>query len=367
MQPALRIARGTAAVGLTRASPGAQARRVLVVKLALDLAPDPGEPQRSHAHPRTDDPPMAAEDLAPRDRALEAFAPGATVPLPHAPDASADSALDRASLPDLAPVVDLTSPDAEVSSPVEMRCDELRREADGHLVLTWRGVASDRALARADRVVVTFETSGRAAPPRARLGELARARLGYVVEEEDLGRGATPEEEARLELERYVLSAEGAEPLLTLEAYARVAAELAEGRAPRTLTLAQSGLDEVEWSIEERAWLTRIADAGQRGDPSLAIEYGEHFTRAQDAAVPATELDASVHEYVAVLVRMSEVTDPGPLLAHWSLSLADWMRLERHWQRRMDADPDLRQEVERMIEDAKRALAADRVEDEGAT
>lgn len=366
MQPAARVAGATVTVGLTASSATASRRRLLVVKLALDLVSDPAD-RTPLARPRAEGWPIVERDLVPRPKALEAFRPGAIVPLPPMPDAASPEGEQLFTLPDVFPVVELLTGLEESRSAVEMRCDELRREADGIVVVTWRGEASERALARADRAAITLERPGPVASTRTRLGDLARARIGYVVEEEDVGREPTAEDTARLELERYALAAEPAEPLLSLEGYAKIAAELAEGRAPRAATLARSELDEIDWSIEERAWLTRIADAGLGGDPELAIAYGEHFTRAQDAAVPIVELDAAIHAYVAVLVRMAGATDPGRLLGEWSLTLTDWMRLERHWQRRMDADAQLRKEVERMIEDAKRAVAAERAQGEEST
>jgi hypothetical protein len=125
-----------------------------------------------------------------------------------------------------------------------------------------------------------------------------------------------------------------------LRRYAYLSALLAEKKAPRDKTLADAGLADDQWNGIEQTWMLRIGVAALQGDVSMAREYGDLYTEAQDAYGPK-EPTRSMEEYAAVMARI-ESGEPAPrVIAANGLSLADWARLHRAWAARIAADGEL--------------------------
>lgn len=232
---------------------------------------------------------------------------------------------------------------------IPMSCDTVWMNGD-ELALVWRGDVGADELEERDRVVVSLEPLGSARSLDVRLGQRARAKLSFAIERAELGRAASSEGGDELALERLALSDEAPKPELSLQRYANVSAELAEGGEPRAAVLERHGLDEVGWALEERASLEGIAQAATQGDASLAVAYADAFVAAQDALGSPDEQEAMVHEYVAVSAELERADDPMPVLQRWSMTLAQWMRLDRHWTRRAEADDRVKEELHRMLE-----------------
>ena len=309
------------AVGLVRAPAGV----VLIVKLTFR-----GEEVVASA--------LSGDEFAAPKPTLEVSVDGEVIDAPR--KISLGAALDLGprgvfALPGVEPNVTLCNSELEDTLSVPMICDTLAIR-QGELALTWRGEVDELALTARDRVLVTLGEA---------LGDLARAQVSFAQTPE------TPEavDAEILALERLALAGKTPQPVIVLESYAAISAELAEQREPRGEVLARHGFDEHGWSLEERAWLERMGRAALDGDASVATTYAEHFVAAQDALGSSEEADAMIHEYVAVSVELERADDPMAVLGRWSLSLAQWMRLDRHWSRRAEADERLKAEIEHML------------------
>jgi hypothetical protein len=125
-----------------------------------------------------------------------------------------------------------------------------------------------------------------------------------------------------------------------LDAYARIAATLAERAAPRASILAQHGLDELRWVDVEKTWLLRVAASALRGDVSLAEDL-DRATLSAQAALGPTEPTRPLDEYAAICARVESGADVALVLADARLSLGDWARLQRAWTARLVLDPAL--------------------------
>src|SRR5262249_5791787 len=135
-----------------------------------------------------------------------------------------------------------------------------------------------------------------------------------------------------------------------LAAYAAISAELAEGRESRTAVLSHHDLDEDSWTIEERAWLEAMGDAAMEGDGTMAATYGELFVAAQDRLADPAEDALGLDDYIALRIAVEGADDPPAVLKERGTTLSAWMRLDRRWMARAEADPRLWEEIERRLE-----------------
>jgi len=185
----------------------------------------------------------------------------------------------------------------------------------------------------------------------------ARVDAAYAIEERDFVADA-PSDLDEDAMAAYAAWDEPVEPTLAVGDYARIAAELAEGKEPRGSTLDRHGLDEDGWALEERAWLDRMASAAMNGDASPTVEYGDRFVAEQDALARPEEAKTTLEDYAALRAAMEKTGDPPALLARRSLTLPEWMRLDRRWTRRAADDPEVAARLDRALA-AARAAAGD--------
>jgi len=127
---------------------------------------------------------------------------------------------------------------------------------------------------------------------------------------------------------------------VTLPAFARISAELAEGDRPTAVVLEAHGLDEARWNESTMYWMKRLGDdALEHGEhATLAHLYSEAFARAQSALRPLPPM--AVEEYAAIVAEIQSTGSPALPLAQRALSSADYIRLSRHFAEKMAADPD---------------------------
>ncbi|HZO14581.1 MAG TPA: hypothetical protein VFB62_15010 [Polyangiaceae bacterium] len=249
-------------------------------------------------------------------------------------------------LPGLVPHAEWTDGDLGSSTALSLSCDALRIDPERRsLVARWCGRIPE---APGDRLLVSLGRVGDT--ERSRPHELARAHLRFASERSPIEIG-----DEELALEQYALQSRAPEPRLTLERFAAISAALAEQHEPRAATLARHGIAEADFALEERAWIERIAQRSLEGDVSLALAFGESFLATQDALQEPHELDAMIHEYVAVRARLERGEDPTDVLESWNLRLSEWMRLDRHWRRRAARDRKLGAELERALAEEARA------------
>jgi hypothetical protein len=260
-------------------------------------------------------------------------------------DGVAASSAELAAYQPLVALVELNDRSLGAPLAVPMRCDTVWTQ--GGVALVWRGDIAIADIGERDRAVVTLEAPRARRTLGERLGDKARAQLSFALTSHDADAGPTDADE--LALERLALADEAPQPSLALEVYAAIAAEIAEQREPLGQVLERRGLDQHAWALEERAWLERMAQAAMEGDAALAAEWGDHFVAAQDALGKREEQDAMIHEYAAVTAELERADDPMVVLGRWGLSLAEWLRLDRHWSRCAASDARVREELERML------------------
>ncbi|MEP7120062.1 MAG: hypothetical protein ABJE95_04090 [Byssovorax sp.] len=118
---------------------------------------------------------------------------------------------------------------------------------------------------------------------------------------------------------------------LTLEEFASVSAEIAEGDAPldRILARHELGLDLASWRELSDRW-SRILAA----DESAADAYAEAFTRAQDGLKPAPQM--TPEEWAELVVEVG--AEGRAALVRRALGPGDHLRLARRWARVLGGD-----------------------------
>ncbi|MFT3764723.1 MAG: DUF2169 domain-containing protein [Minicystis sp.] len=287
-RPALRIPlRGAQIAGPSgeKAARVGAARRPLRPVAEGDFSPDEGP--RYHTETFN----YFAYNTAPPDQLSDWIAPDATVEL---------SGLSvrgpvRFALPGLSPKVLVDALGAQTAV-VDLACDTLWIDVDQEIgVMVWRGhvsVSSPRA-PEVDRILVALDPHDEPLDAYEFRRRAMRSRLSFAAEEDRLSQEPAGDDESdRLTIARYELwSHEAApDPELSLAQYAQISAELASGHETRNETLERYYLDEDTWTVEERAWLERMASAAASGDVGVAVEYGALFSAARkaiDAVAPA--------------------------------------------------------------------------------
>lgn len=124
--------------------------------------------------------------------------------------------------------------------------------------------------------------------------------------------------------------------------YARVAAELADPASDRARVLAAHALDEDAFAALDRRFqdaLSRAMDEEVEGIPPLVAAYAEAFARAC-AALAGDEV-ISIERFAEATREMQRLGDPVAALAKVGITLADYLRANERWTRRMVAEPAL--------------------------
>lgn len=253
-----------------------------------------------------------------------------------------------------------TLPDAELS----MQADTLWFDTDtSTLVLVWRGMIETPRARSVARIAVSIETEEEGEPRAWPVILRSAARGTFAMSVGPDGRGPEPEDEderdriaaARADL---TLGEVPPEPMLTIDDYARISAELAEKREPRADVLGRASLDEATWIVEERAWLEAMADRAQHGDGTLTAEVGEKFMAAQDALAEPSEAKRTRADWAEITAALEVAEDIPKELEQRTLTLPAWMRLHRRVEREAEADEPVAEEIDRLLEDARERAAS---------
>lgn len=125
-----------------------------------------------------------------------------------------------------------------------------------------------------------------------------------------------------------------------LNAYASVAARLADGAEPRGAVLAKAGLDEGRWLEIEKTWLLRVAVAAMQEDADLVREHAEAMAAAEAALTPA-EPPLPLDDYAALVAQIESGRDAAEVAAAAKMSLGAFTRAHRSWAARLAAEPAL--------------------------
>lgn len=130
-----------------------------------------------------------------------------------------------------------------------------------------------------------------------------------------------------------------------VEIYASITAALADGGRDREAVLAENGLDEESWAALDRYWqdqLSAALDEEVDGVPPLIAAYAAAFERARAAAREGEKI-LSIEKFADATREIQRRGDPVAALSHVGVSLADFLRANEHWTRKMIGDPDLLQ------------------------
>lgn len=129
------------------------------------------------------------------------------------------------------------------------------------------------------------------------------------------------------------------EPSISLEDHARISAAIAERDRSMKEVLDAERIEEKAWMDATSYWMKKMADdAAQRGaEATLAIDYSDAFSRAQDAIRPVPEM--TPEEWAGLSAEILHAGGPARPLAARQLSQADYLRLARHWAKRLAGDP----------------------------
>jgi hypothetical protein len=119
---------------------------------------------------------------------------------------------------------------------------------------------------------------------------------------------------------------------ITIEQYAAICAEVAEGDEPVGALLGRRGLQRADYeaaSVHYDQVLMAEQTEGDQGE--LTRRYCEAFVRTQDGLKPLPPRVTEPEQWAELAFA---VGNDGPAaLAAWGLSRADWARLNRHWAR----------------------------------
>jgi hypothetical protein len=135
-----------------------------------------------------------------------------------------------------------------------------------------------------------------------------------------------------------------------LDAYATLAARLADQGADRGALLAQHGLDEDGWEALDDAWQARIfapEEDGDDGIPPLIAAYSDAFARAQRAR---SGREVTFERFVDATLALREGTEMTVVLARLGVTLDEFLAAQMHWTEAMLADDELAARFTRAME-----------------
>lgn len=138
---------------------------------------------------------------------------------------------------------------------------------------------------------------------------------------------------------------------ISLEIYAKIKAALWDKRGSLGDLLAQYGLDELTWRKHEREQTIRVAKDATSGGGTLAKEIQAAIRQARKEASSGTEM--SLDDYAKLYVRCERGHNPAETLRGHGISLGDWEQVQRSWQRRANADPQIADSLRRALATAR--------------
>jgi len=128
-----------------------------------------------------------------------------------------------------------------------------------------------------------------------------------------------------------------------VEAYAALAAELADLRTDRAAVLAAHGLDEDAWDALDERWQDRLSAAEEAhgdadGVPPLVAAHAEAFVRAQRARVREV---LPFERFLAATRALRRGGDLAATLKRLDLTLETYLAAQAHWTARVLEDEAL--------------------------
>lgn len=126
-----------------------------------------------------------------------------------------------------------------------------------------------------------------------------------------------------------------------VEAFATLAAQLADPGADRAAILAAHALDEEQWEALDDAWQARLSEADEgedEGVPPLMAAYAEAFARAQRARARS---ELPFDRFLEAARAMKRGTDMTTVLKRLGMTLSEYLNAQQRWTAAMLEDEDL--------------------------
>ncbi len=249
-----------------------------------------------------------------------------------------------------------------------LTCDTLTLDLDtGTLGAVWRADfdVDEPSVVDLDRIVARWAPSTEESDVDELRSGIPRA---HFVLAEELGREPDPAAAEVLHVARFEAMEVAAAPELDIRTYARISAELAEGRPPREQVLAKHGLTEEAWAVEERAHVQLLADRANYGDVENAVVFGDAFVAAQEELADPREADWTVEQHGLLTAQLESTRDVPTTLADHGLVLGAYLRIERRIAKLTETDADARIRFEKALDEGRLVHPEqdDELDDEGA-
>ncbi|WP_437681539.1 hypothetical protein [Sorangium sp. So ce131] len=141
------------------------------------------------------------------------------------------------------------------------------------------------------------------------------------------------------------------DPARDVEAFATLAAQLADPSADRAALLAAHGLDEDGWEALDDAWQARLSEADEGDDeeagvPPLVVAFAEAFARAQRARARS---ELSFERFLEAARAMRRGTDMATVLSRLDMTLEDYLSAQQRWTAAMLEDEELLSRFQRAM------------------
>jgi hypothetical protein len=142
------------------------------------------------------------------------------------------------------------------------------------------------------------------------------------------------------------------DPAQDVEAYATLAARLADPSADRAALLAEHGLDEAGWEALDDAWQARLEEADEDdgeeevGVPPLVAAFAETFARVQRARAKS---ELSFERFVEAARAMKRGPDVATVLSRLEMTLEDYLSAQQRWTAAMLEDEELMARFQRAM------------------
>lgn len=184
--------------------------------------------------------------------------------------------------------------EASAKYDVSMEIDTVHIDTDrGRVALTWRGQVPEDIFARSSvRLLVCLGHVEEVPEVDDIYRNLPRGIFERAAASPNTDVGALPRTDVELNVARQMTFDRTPDPMLSLDEYTDLVAEIAARPSHRGEVLARRGMDTTDWMLEERAWMEAVGKALQRGDLEAVDAYNKMIT-AKRRVAKAKEGDAS--------------------------------------------------------------------------
>jgi len=134
---------------------------------------------------------------------------------------------------------------------------------------------------------------------------------------------------------------------LDVEAYAALAAKIAQAGTKRGEVLEDNGLDEEQWAVIDEQWQARLSaavdeDEGE-GVPDLVVRHSNAYRLAQQRLTQGgADKVMSLESFCKAIRAMQHGgSDPQRALGALGMTLGDFLKANEYWTQRIGREPEL--------------------------